>query len=207
MPRMVTCDAFDSTKRESTTPKGVASTLHLPPRVASYRRQPWAIESTTPMGLPYHCPFMTTTTTGTRIILRWSCTHHCPFITTTTMGTRITLRWDCLPHEHSSPRHGIGMVSDTSIYYNSITRGVPMPPQGVAHRMAINYQTHAIEVVRITPIYHRATTWDCVPHGHSLPSHAIGMVRTTPLYYHIITRRVSYHSVELRAASSFITKI
>ena len=24
MPRMVTCDAFDSTKKESTTPKGVA---------------------------------------------------------------------------------------------------------------------------------------------------------------------------------------
>ena len=133
-------------------PRGVASALHLPPRVASYRRQPRAIKSITPMGLPYHCPF----------------------ITTTTMGTRITLRWDCVPHEHSSPRHGIGMVSDTSIYYNSITWGVPMPSQGVAHRMAINYQTHAIEVVRITPIYHRATTWDCVPHGHLSPYHNAG---------------------------------
>ena len=60
MPRMVACDAFDSTKRESTTPKGVASASHLPPRVASYRRQPWAIKSTTPMGLPYHHPFIIT---------------------------------------------------------------------------------------------------------------------------------------------------
>ena len=59
-PRMVTCDVFDSTQKESTTPKGVASTLHLSPRVASYRRQPWAIESTTPMGLHHHQPFITT---------------------------------------------------------------------------------------------------------------------------------------------------
>ena len=56
---MVTCGAFDSAKRESTTPKGVASTSHLSPRVASYRRQPWAIESITPMGLPYHQLFIT----------------------------------------------------------------------------------------------------------------------------------------------------
>ena len=139
------------------------------------------------MGLPYHCLFMITTTTGTRIILRWSCTHHCPFITTTTMGTRITLRWDCVPHEHSSPRHGIGMVSDTSIYYNSITWGVPMPSQGVAHRMAINYQTHAIEVVRIMAIYHHIITrrmiipfpWDCVPHGHLSPHHNMECDHTT----------------------------
>ena len=87
-PQMVTCGTFDSTKKESTTPKGVASTSHLPPRVASYRRQPRAIKSITPMGLSYHCPFMTTTTTG----------------------TRITLRWDCVPHEHSSPHHNAGMV-------------------------------------------------------------------------------------------------
>ena len=58
MPRMVTCGAFNSTKKESTTPKGVASTLHLPPRVASYRRQPWAIECITPMGLPHHQPLI-----------------------------------------------------------------------------------------------------------------------------------------------------
>ena len=140
MPWMVTCGAFDSTQKESTTPKGVASASHLSPRVASYRRQPRAIKSTTPMGLPYHCPFMTTTTTGTRIILRWSCTHHCPFITTTTMGTRITLRWDCVPHEHSSPRHGIGMVSDTSIYYNSITWSVTIPQRRIECRIAIHCQ-------------------------------------------------------------------
>ena len=59
MPRMVTCSAFNSTKKESTTPKGVASTLHLPPRVADDRRLPWAIKSTTPMGLPYHHPLIT----------------------------------------------------------------------------------------------------------------------------------------------------
>ena len=46
------------------------------PGVASYRRQPRAIKSITPMGLPYHCPFITTTTPGMRITLRWSCAHH-----------------------------------------------------------------------------------------------------------------------------------
>ena len=64
MPRMVTCGAFDSTQKESTTPKGVASASHLPPRVASYRRQPRAIECTTPMGLPYHHPLITTPQRG-----------------------------------------------------------------------------------------------------------------------------------------------
>ena len=60
MPRMVACDAFNSAKKESTTPKGVASASHLPPRVASYRRQPWAIKSTTPMGLRHQQPLIIT---------------------------------------------------------------------------------------------------------------------------------------------------
>ena len=47
---MVICGAFDRTQKESTTPKGVAS----------YRRQPRAIKSITPMGLPYHHPLITT---------------------------------------------------------------------------------------------------------------------------------------------------
>ena len=219
MPWMVTCDVFDSTKRESTTPKGVASTLHLPPRVASYRRQPRAIECITPMGLHHHQPLITAPQRGdgahhghlssrhnTRYgnAIMWGCMPHGHSLPNHGIGMvsnmgiyHHTTTWDCVPHEHSSPRHGIGMVSDTGIYYNSITWGVPIPSRGIAHRMAINYQTHAIEVVRIMPIYHRATTWDCVPHGHSLPGHAIGMVRTTPLYYHIIARRVSYHSMGL----------
>ena len=57
---MVTCGAFNNAKKESTTPKGVASASHLPPGVASYRRQPRAIESTTPVGLPYHHPLIIT---------------------------------------------------------------------------------------------------------------------------------------------------
>ena len=63
-------------------PQGGSLPHSLLPGVASYRRQPWAIESTTPMGLPYHCPFAITTTTEMRITLLWSCAHYCPFITT-----------------------------------------------------------------------------------------------------------------------------
>ena len=35
-------------------PQGGSLPHSLLPRVASYRRQPWAIESTTPVGLAYH---------------------------------------------------------------------------------------------------------------------------------------------------------
>ena len=59
MPRMVTCNAFDSTQKESTTPKGVAFPPTLLPGVASFRRQPQAIESITPMGLHHHQPLIT----------------------------------------------------------------------------------------------------------------------------------------------------
>ena len=53
-------------------PQGGSIPHTLLPGVASYRRQPRAIKSITPMGLPYHCPFITTTTKGMRITLRWS---------------------------------------------------------------------------------------------------------------------------------------
>ena len=157
MPRMVTCDVFDSTQRESTTPKGVASTSHLPPGVASYRRQPRAIESTTPMGLPYHCSFITTTTTGMRITLRRSCAHHFPFITaiwhrdgahyghlSSRHNTRNgnAIMWSCVPHGHLSPNHGIN-VSCNMDYHHTITRGVPMLQRRIAHSMSIHGQATA----------------------------------------------------------------
>ena len=53
-------------------PQGGSISPTLLPGVAFYRRQPRAIECTTPTGLPYHCPFITTTTKGMRITLRWS---------------------------------------------------------------------------------------------------------------------------------------
>ena len=45
-------------------PQGGSLSHSLLPGVASYRRQPRAIKSTTPMGLPYHHPLITTTTKG-----------------------------------------------------------------------------------------------------------------------------------------------
>ena len=39
-------------------PQGGSISRTSLPRVASYRRQPWAIESTTPVGLPYYYPLI-----------------------------------------------------------------------------------------------------------------------------------------------------
>ncbi len=88
------------------------------PRVASYRRQPRAIESTTPMGLHRHQPLITTPQRGMRIILRWNCAHHCPFIT-------------ALRHRDSA-HHGI--------YHHATTRSVTIPSRGIVHRIAIHCQ-------------------------------------------------------------------
>ena len=148
---MVTCDVFDSTKRESTTPKGVASTLHLPPRVASYRRQPRAIKSTTPMGLPYHHPLITTPQRGV-------CSYHnmglraaWPFIAKPqhrdgahhghlspyhNAGYGNAIMWGCVPHAHLLPSHAIEMVRIMAIYHHAIMRGVTMPSRGIVPSMA-----------------------------------------------------------------------
>ena len=53
-------------------PQGGSISPTLLPGVASYRRQPRAIECTTPMGLPYHCPFITTTTKGCDHTTTWN---------------------------------------------------------------------------------------------------------------------------------------
>ena len=136
MPRMVTCDAFDSTKKESTTPKGVASTLHLPPRVASYRRQPRAIECIPPMGLPYHHPLITTPQHDDGP--RHGIYHHA-----TIWSVNIPFRWGCTPHAHSLPQHGIEIVRIMAIYHHAITRGVAIPQHGIAYHIAIYCQTMA----------------------------------------------------------------
>ena len=121
---MVTCDAFDSTLKESTTPKGVAFHTSLP-RVASYRRQPWAIESTTPMGLHHHQPLIIMPPRGDNTRHAHLSAHH-------SMGCDHTTVWDCVSHRHSLPHHGIGMVSSMGIYYNSTIWGVTTSPRGIA---------------------------------------------------------------------------
>ena len=132
MPWMVTCGAFNSTKKESTTPKGVASASHLSPRVASYRRQPWAIKSITPMGLPYHHPLITTLQHEDEDNIAVELRHHCPFITspqredgaphgiyhhTTTWSMTIPSRWGC---------------AITPLYYHIIMRRIIIPFHGGA---------------------------------------------------------------------------
>ena len=136
MPWMVACDVSDSTQKESTTPKGVASASHLPPRVASYRRQPWAIESTTPMGLPYHHPLITTPQHDDGP--RHGIYHHA-----TIWGVTKPFRWGCPTTNHLLPHHNARMAPIMAIYHHATTRGVPMPERRIACRMAIHRQATA----------------------------------------------------------------
>ena len=96
-------------------PQGGSLPHSLLPRVASYRRQPWAIESTTPMGLPYHHPLITTPQHEDEDNIAVELRHHCPFITspqrgdcaphgiyhhTTTWSMTIPSRWGCIDTSH-----------------------------------------------------------------------------------------------------------
>ena len=73
-------------QKESATPKGVAFLLASLPRVASYRRQPWAIESTTPIGLPGHQPLIIAPQPGDEDNIALEFIHHSPFINTPSHG-------------------------------------------------------------------------------------------------------------------------
>ena len=115
------------------------------PRVASYRRQPWAIESTTPMGLPYHCPFMTITTTGMRITLRWSCAHHGHLSSHHNAECAHVIPWGCPPHYHSSTNKFARIVRNIIMHYQTISYLYrPTPLFCTAHntRIAHNIITH-----------------------------------------------------------------
>ena len=61
-------------------PQGGRLPHSLLPGVASYRRQPRAIESTTPVGLPYHQPLITASQRGISSRHPMGLPHHCPFI-------------------------------------------------------------------------------------------------------------------------------
>ena len=63
-------------------PQGGSLPHSLLPRVASYRRQPRAIESTTPMGLPYYYPLITTLQRGISSRHPVGLPYHYPLITT-----------------------------------------------------------------------------------------------------------------------------
>ena len=82
------------------------------PRVASYRRQPWAIKSTTPMGLRRHQPLITAPQhrDGGR-------NGHLP--SRHNMGCDHTIPWNCVPHAH---------------YHHTTTWGVTTSPRGIARR-------------------------------------------------------------------------
>ena len=61
-------------------PQGGRLPHSLLPGVASYRRQPRAIESTTPVGLPYHQPLITASQRGISSRHPMGFPHRCPFI-------------------------------------------------------------------------------------------------------------------------------
>ncbi|WP_155949620.1 hypothetical protein [Prevotella sp. HJM029] len=56
---------------------------------------------------------------------------------------RITLRWNSPIIVHLLSRHGIGMVRDMGIYYNSTTWDVTMPQHFIVCHMGICYHATA----------------------------------------------------------------
>ena len=68
-------------------PQGGSLSHSLLPGVASYRRQPRAIESTTPVGLPYYYPLIIMPPRVTSSRHPMGLPYHYPFITTPSHGT------------------------------------------------------------------------------------------------------------------------
>ena len=117
-------------------PQGGSLPHSLLPGVASYRRQPWAIESTTPMGLHHHQPLIIMPPRGDNARHGHLSAHH-------SMGCDHIATWDCAPHRHSLPRHGIGMVRIMAIYPHATIWGVPMPQREIACTMSIHCRATA----------------------------------------------------------------
>ena len=67
-------------------PQGGRLPHSLLPGVASYRRQPRAIESTTPVGLSCHQPLIIAPQPGDEDNIAVEFIHHCPFINTPPHG-------------------------------------------------------------------------------------------------------------------------
>ena len=213
MPRMVTCGAFDSTQKESTTPKGVASTSHLSPGVASYRRQPRAIECTTPMELPYHHPLIITPQREDEDNIVVELRPLLPIYYHTT-----TRRW-CMTW-HLSSRHNagynhtipMGLRHHTPLLSHHNAEGDHTIPMGLRHHSPLLSHHNAEGDYTIlmglrhhTPLllHHNAEgehtiPWSCattVLYYHIITWRMIILFRwgcaTTVLYYHIITWRVT----------------
>ena len=145
----------------------------MPPRVASYRRQPRAIKSTTPMGLPYHCPFITTTTTGMVRIMAFIITPQrgvcpCNNIELCTAWPFITATWhrDCAHHVHLSSRHN--MECDHTTTLDCVPHGHLSPH----HNVGCGH----------------TTTWDCAPHRNLSPNYGIDVSRNMGIYHYTTTR-------------------
>ena len=120
-------------------PQGGSLPHSLLPGVASYRRQPWAIESTTPMGLPYHQPLITASQRVTSSHHPVGLPYYYPFITTP-------------PHVTSS-HHPMGLHISLPIYHNH--------NHGDEDNIAVEFAHHCPLI--ITP-RHRAGA----QHGHLL---------------------------------------
>ena len=124
MPWMVTCDAFDSTQKESTTPKGVAFTLHLSPRVASYRRQPRAIESTTPVGLSTPLAFATEWNRADGIRYCHLPMSEMRILSTTLPFANKQICTNCPQHHNAQPNNIVSISAQHPYFAQHITRGL-----------------------------------------------------------------------------------
>ena len=131
------------------------------PRVASYRRQPRAIESTTPMGLRHHQPLIITPQHEDEDNIAVELRPSWPFITAPQRGVcpcnniELCTAWPFItaPQRDDGPRHGI--------YHHATMRGVPMPQRGVAPIIAHSLPRHDIEMVRGNMGCDHAIAWDC----------------------------------------------
>ena len=164
---MVTCNAFDCTKKESTTPKGVAFP-HLAPRGGLLSSATPGYRKYNPDGVVVSLPiYYRTTTRGWCTTWHLSSHHNAECDHTTT--------WGCAPHGHSLPSYGIEIVRNIDIchrpqrgvcrcrnvglcaawtfiakpchrritqhgiYHRAITRGVTILSRGIAPQMARAY--------------------------------------------------------------------
>ena len=100
------------------------------------------------------------------------------------------------------PYHSDGVALPPTICYRTTTRGLRTTwhlssrhnmgcdhaiPMGLSHHQPFITAPQRDDGPR-HGIYHHATTWDCAPHGHSLPSHAIEIVRIIAIYHHATMR-------------------
>ena len=105
-------------------PQGGSIPPTLLPGVASYRRQPRAIESTTPMGLRAAWPSIAKRQHKDSV-------QHGHLSSRHNMGCDHTIAWSRAPHAHPSPNHGIGMVSGNMECDHTIAWDCPTNSRGM----------------------------------------------------------------------------